>query len=50
MLVILLEVTMPGIDWAPLQKAAGMATTALYALRANIDYYKKMVLHDNGWW
>jgi hypothetical protein len=23
---------------------------AVFAVRANIDYYKKMVLGDNGWW
>jgi len=22
----------------------------IFATRANIDYYKKMVLGDNGWW
>ncbi len=22
----------------------------VFAMRANIDYYKKMVLDDNGWW
>ncbi|MBL0089748.1 MAG: DUF2628 domain-containing protein [Ideonella sp.] len=22
----------------------------VFAVRANIDYYKKMVLGDNGWW
>ncbi|MDD5395561.1 MAG: GYF domain-containing protein [Thiothrix sp.] len=24
--------------------------SAVFATRANIDYYKKMVLNDNGWW
>ncbi|HWV10360.1 MAG TPA: DUF2628 domain-containing protein [Pseudomonas sp.] len=23
---------------------------AVFAVRANIDYYKKMLLNDNGWW
>jgi hypothetical protein len=23
---------------------------AVFAVRANVDYYKKMVLGDNGWW
>ena len=23
---------------------------AIFAIRANIDYYKAMVLNDNGWW
>ena len=24
--------------------------SAIFGTRANIDYYKKMVLNDNGWW
>lgn len=30
--------------------AIGIATGALFAIRANIDVYKKMVLGDDGWW
>lgn len=26
------------------------ASAALFSLRANIDYYKKIVLGQNGWW
>jgi hypothetical protein len=28
----------------------GYGTAAVFAVRANIDYYKKWVLQDNGWW
>ena len=27
----------------------GYGAAALFAMRANLDYYKKMVLNDNGW-
>lgn len=30
--------------------ALGYATGAVFAVRANVDFYKKMVLKDNGWW
>lgn len=30
--------------------AIGIATGALFAVRANIDFYKKKVLGDDGWW
>lgn len=30
--------------------ALGYGAAAIFAVRANIDYYKKMVLGDNGWW
>ena len=28
----------------------GYGISAVFATRANIDYYKKMLLNDNGWW
>jgi len=33
-----------------LSKSLVYGVSALYAIRANLDYYKKMVLQDNGWW
>ena len=33
-----------------LANALGYGVGAVFAVRANIDYYKKMVLGDNGWW
>lgn len=29
---------------------ASLVLAAIYGLRANADYYRKMVLGDNGWW
>lgn len=31
-------------------QALGFAGGVIFAVRANIDYYKKVVLGDNGWW
>jgi len=33
-----------------LSYVTGLATATIYGLRANADYYKKMVLGENGWW
>lgn len=30
--------------------ALGYGAAAIFAVRANIDYYKKMVLGESGWW
>jgi Protein of unknown function (DUF2628) len=37
-----------GVDGA--SRAFGYGLAAVFATRANIDYYKRMVLNDNGWW
>jgi len=31
-------------------RALGTSFAVLFAIRANIDYYKRIVLNDNGWW
>lgn len=41
------------LELAGLSKVAnalGYGAAAVFAVRANIDYYKKMVLGENGWW
>ncbi|MGH8665654.1 MAG: DUF2628 domain-containing protein [Burkholderiales bacterium] len=41
------------LDFAGLGRFAdglGYVTAAVFSLRANIDYYKKWVLGENGWW
>lgn len=35
---------------AKIANMLGYGVSAVFAIRANIDYYKKMVLGDNGWW
>ena len=32
------------------RSALGYGVAAVFSTRANIDYYKKMVLKQNGWW
>lgn len=48
--VIALEVILVMIGFPQLGKALGYGVAAVFAMRANIDYYKKMVLDENGWW
>ena len=48
--VIELEVVLTLAGFAGLGKAVGYGASAVFAVRANIDCYKKMVLGDNGWW
>ena len=45
-----LEVVLTLAGFAGLGKAVGYGASAVFAVRANIDCYKKMVLGDNGWW
>ena len=48
--VVALDVLLSMLHLAHPGPASGMAFGALWAVRANIDYYKKMVLKDKGWW
>ena len=48
--VLLLEIVLNMFGFAKMGKALGYGVSAVFAVRANVDYYKKMVLGDNGWW
>jgi hypothetical protein len=48
--VIVLAVLLELAGFGAIANALGYGVSAFFAVRANIDYYKKMVLHDNGWW
>ena len=48
--VIALEFLLVMIGFGQFGKALGYGVAAVFAVRANIDYYKKMVLGENGWW
>jgi hypothetical protein len=48
--VIALEAVFELLGYSQFGKALGYGIAAVFAIRANIDYYKKMVLGDNGWW
>jgi len=47
-LIVVLALIFSAMHWSDgiLNIVAGV----IFAVRANIDYYKKMVLGDNGWW
>jgi hypothetical protein len=47
---IILELLLEALGFEGLGKSVGYGLAAVFALRANIDYYKKMVLGNNGWW
>lgn len=38
-----------GIDPAPLARPIGLGMAAAFATLANISYYKKVMLSENGW-
>lgn len=40
----------PDIDALPVSDSLGYGAAAFFGTRANIDYHKKMVLRDKGWW
>jgi hypothetical protein len=48
-LVIIGAIILEYFGFGRLGRALGYGMAAVFALRANIDYYKKMVLNDNGW-
>jgi hypothetical protein len=48
--VIVLEAIFELLGYGRFGKALGYGIAAVFAVRANIDYYKRMVLGDNGWW
>lgn len=48
--VISLGLLLDQFGYEKLANALGYGVGAVFAVRANIDYYKKRVLGDNGWW
>jgi hypothetical protein len=48
--VLVVAIVLILVDLGGLVGALGYGANAIYAARANVDYYKKMVLGDNGWW
>lgn len=49
-IVVILEIALEVAGLGRFGKALTYGVAAVYAVRANIDYYKKMVLGQNGWW
>ncbi|WP_415754353.1 DUF2628 domain-containing protein [Pseudomonas leptonychotis] len=48
--VITIGLGLEYVGYGKLANALGYGVSAVFAARANIDYYKKMLLNDNGWW
>ncbi len=48
--IVVLSMVMELMGLGRMANALGYGVSAVFAMRANIDYYKKMVLGDNGWW
>lgn len=48
--IVALEVILGCFGLYRVANALGYGVAAIFAVRANVDYYKKMVLGDNGWW
>lgn len=47
---VALSLLMEAVGFGEYDRYLVYGIAAVFAVRANIDYYKKMVLGDNGWW
>jgi len=50
LLLVELAAEIFGISDKKIYVVSNIVVPLIFAIRANIDYYKKMVLGDNGWW
>jgi hypothetical protein len=48
--ILLIEIALEMAGLGRFGRSLTYGAGAVYAIRANIDYYKKMVLGQNGWW
>lgn len=48
--IVLFLLILSGFDDESLTRSLGFGVGALFGGRAYIDYYRKMVLNQNGWW
>jgi Protein of unknown function (DUF2628) len=48
--IVAVGVVLELIGLGRVANALGYGAAGVFAVRANIDYYKKMVLGENGWW
>src|SRR4029077_13923645 len=48
--LIILDIILEVLGWSAVSRATGIAFAAVWASLANGDYYRKMVLGQNGWW
>lgn len=48
--VIIVGIGLDHLGYGTVADGLRYGVAAVFAVRANIDYYKKMLLNDNGWW
>jgi len=48
--ILVIGLALNFVGLGKLGNALGYGAAAIFAVRANIDYYKRMVLGDKGWW
>jgi hypothetical protein len=48
--LMLIDLASPDNELGPLKFDVNIAAAAWCMLRSNTDYYRKLVLKDNGWW
>jgi len=48
--LIILDLILDALGWTAVSRATGIAFAAVWASLANGDYYRRMVLGQNGWW
>ena len=48
--IVVLDMVMELVGLAAFTSGTGFGAAAVYAVLANKDYYRKMVLGQNGWW
>lgn len=48
--IIVVAVVLELVGLGRFANALGYGAAAIFGVRSNIDYYKKMVLGDDGWW
>ncbi len=48
--LMILSMVIDLLGFSDISKFLGYGVAGVFAVRVNIDYYKKMVLDENGWW
>ena len=50
LVIVVADLVLTQLGFGRFGKSLGYGAAAIFAVRANIDFYKKMVLGENGWW
>jgi hypothetical protein len=49
-IIVVLSIVMDMLGFKDAERYLGYGMAGAFAVRANIDYYKQMVLDENDWW